>query len=116
MYSYQLKFVVAEHKFDEFMDSLNFISSGIRGERGCVDFSLYRDLQNKDVYRVLGEWKTRRAIEAHFKRDSFSLLIGATRVLGEDFEMSIGETLEKGSYRLAQKKIPLRPKKGKTAG
>ncbi len=93
---YQLKIVVAEKKFDEFIDSLRFLSSGIRKEKGCLLFNLYRDLEKKDAYRLLGEWKTRQAMEAHFKREKFSVLIGAARVLGEDFEMSIGEPVEKG--------------------
>ena len=107
MFLYQLKLVVAEKKLDEFIDSLRFISSDIRKEKGCHDFSLYRDFEKKDAYRVLGEWKTRRTMETHFKRGKFSVLIGAARVLGEDFEMSIGETLEKGSYQFAQEKISL---------
>ena len=113
MFLYQLKIVVAEKKRDEFIDSLRFLSNGIREEQGCLDFGLYRDLQNKDVYRVLGKWRTRQAMEAHFKRERFPVLIGAARVLGEDFEMSIDETLEKGSYQFAQKKISLHPEKGK---
>jgi quinol monooxygenase YgiN len=108
-----LKLVVAEKRIDEFIDSLRYISSGIREEEGCLAFSLYKDLQKKDAYHVLGEWKTRQAMEAHFKRKNFSVLIGAARVLGEDFEMSIDKTLEKGSYPLAQKKISLQPGKGK---
>jgi len=103
--SYQLKLVVAEKKLDEFVDSLRYLSSEIREEQGCLDFSKYRDLEKQDVYRILGEWKTRQDMEGHFKREKFSVLIGAARVLGEDFEMSIGETLEKGSYRFAREKI-----------
>ena len=113
MFSYQLKLVVAENKLDELIDSLRNLSCGIREEQGCLDFSLYRDLEKNDSYRVSGEWKTRQAMEAHFRREKFSVLIGAARVLGEDFEMSIGETLEKGSYQFAQKKISLHPEKGK---
>ena len=109
MFLYQLKLAVADKKLDEFIDSLHFLSSGIREEQGCLDFSLCRDLEKKDTYRVLGEWKTRQAMEAHFKRDKFSVLIGAARVLAEDFEMSIGETLEKGSYPFAQEKIAVHP-------
>ena len=109
MFLCQLKIVVAESKLDEFIDSLRFISSEIRQEEGCLDFSLYRDLEKKDVYRVIEEWKTRQAMEEHFKRENFSVLIGAGRVLGEDFEMSIGETLEKGTYQFAQEKISLHP-------
>ena len=113
MFLYQLKLVVAENKLDELIDSLRNLSSGIREEQGCLDFSLYRDLEKKDTYRVSGEWQTRQAMEAHFRREKFSVLIGAARVLGEDFEMSIGETLEKGGYQFAQKKISLHPEKGK---
>ena len=104
MFLFQLKLVVPENRLNEFIDSLRHLSSGIREEQGCLDFSLYRDLEKKDAYRVLGEWKTRQAMEAHFKRENFSVLIGAGWVLGEDFEMSIGETLEKGSYQFAQEK------------
>ena len=46
-------------------------------------------------------------MEAHFKREEFSVLIGAARVLGEDLEMSISETLEKGGHQFAKEKISL---------
>ena len=113
MFSYQLKLVIEEKKLDEFINALRFLSSGFREEEGCLDFSLFRDLQKKDAYRVLGEWKTRQAMEAHFKRKKFKVLIGAARVLGKNLEMSIGETLEKGAYQFAQEKISLLPGKGK---
>ena len=62
MFFYQLKLVVAKNKLEEFVDSLGFLSSGIREEEGCLDFSFYKDLEKKDTYRVLGEWKTRQEI------------------------------------------------------
>ena len=110
MVTYQLRMVVTEKKFDEFIESLLSLSSGIRKEEGCLDFSLHRDLEKKDAYRVLGEWKTPQAMEKHFKHKLFPVLIGAAKVLGRDFEMSIGETLEKGSFQLAKEKITLHPK------
>jgi len=114
MITYHLRIVVPEKKFDEFIESLLSLSSGIRKEEGCLDFYLYRDLEKKDVYSVVGEWRTRQAMEKHFKQNLFSVLIGAAKVLSKDFQMNIGETLEKGSYQLAREKITLPPKKGKT--
>ena len=114
MVSYQLKIVVVENDFDEFIDSLLSISGGIRKEKGCLDFCLYRALIKKDSYIVLVEWKTHQAMEKHFKHKLFTVLIGVSKVLGKDFEITIGETLEKGSYQLAREKITLNPKKGKT--
>ena len=105
MFLYQLKLVVAEKKFDEFIDSLRNLSSEIRKEQGCLDFNFYMDLEKKDTYRVSGEWQTRQAMEAHFMREKFSVLVGAARVLSGDFEMRIGETLEKGNSQFAKEKI-----------
>ena len=48
-----------------------------------------------------------------FQGHKFSVLIGAARLLGEDFEMRIAETLEQGSYQLAQEKVSRYPGKGK---
>lgn len=108
----QLKITVAEQKLDEFIDTLRSLADEIRKEDGCLYFSFYRDLTRKEVYRVSGEWKSRQAMEAHFKRKQFTVLIGAARVLGEDFEMSIGQTLERGRYRFAQEKTSLQIEKG----
>jgi quinol monooxygenase YgiN len=116
MVTYQFRVVVAENKFDEFIESLFSLSSGIRKEQGCLDFSMYRDLEKKDVYSVIGEWKTRQAMEKHFKHKLFPVLIGAAKVLSKDFEFNINETLEKGSYQLAKNKITLHPKKGEAKG
>jgi len=113
MFYYQLNFVVRQDKFDEFIDALYSLSKGIQNEHACHEVGLYRDLQKRDDYRFHVEWKTRQAMEGHFKREQFSVLIGAAKVLGEDFEMSIGETLEKGSYQFAQEKISLDPGKDK---
>ena len=114
MVLYQLRMVVEKEKLDEFIESLISLSSGIRNEEGCLDFNFFRDLERKDAYSVFVEWKTRQAMEKHFKHKLFSVLIGAAKVLSKDFEMSIGETLEKGSYQLAKEKITLHPKMGKT--
>ena len=111
---YRLRIVIAENNFDEFVDSLFSLLSGIRKEEGCLDFSLYKDLEKKNVYSVIGEWKTHQVMEKHFKQKLFSVLIGAAKVLGKDFQMNVGETLEKGSYQLAREKITLHPKKAET--
>ena len=66
MFLYQLKLDVPENNLDEFIDPLRHLSSEIREEQGCLDFSLYRHHAKKEAYRVLGKWKTRQAMEAHF--------------------------------------------------
>ena len=84
-----------------------------RKEEGCLDFTLYRDLEKENTYGVIAEWKTQLDMEKHFKRNNYSVLISAAKVLGEDLEKQIGETLETGNIQMAQEKIKLQPNKGK---
>jgi hypothetical protein len=44
-------------------------------------------------------------MEKHFKTQNFEVLIGAARVLGETFEMNIGEAQKTGGFKLAREQI-----------
>ena len=105
MHLYQLSIVIKGNKLDEFVESISSIMSRFRQEKGCLDYSLYRDVEKHKNYIVVGEWRTRLAMEKHFKGKDFSVLIGAARVLAETHEISINETLEKGDFKLAKEKI-----------
>ena len=113
MISYQLRIVIKKNKLDEFIESLLSMLDDFRKEEGCLDFILYRDLEKTNTYGVIAEWKTQLDMDKHFKRNNYSVLIGAANVLGEDLEMKIGETLETGNSQMAREKIQLQPKTGK---
>ena len=76
-------------------------SRKIRKEKDCLAYSVYRDFEKENTYSVVGEWKTRKAMEKHFQTDDFEVFIGGARVLGDAFEMNITEVKEKGGYKLA---------------
>ncbi len=101
MLLYQIKIVIKKHKTDEFVDNLCTLSRGFRKEKGCLGYSVYRDFEKENTFSVIGEWKTRKAMETHFQTHDFEVFIGAARVLGDAFEMNITEVKEKGGYKLA---------------
>ena len=113
MISYQLRIVIKKNKLDEFIESVLSMSDEFRKEEGCLDFNLYRDLEKENTYCVIFEWKSQLDMDKHFKRNNYSVLIGAAKILGEGLEMKIGETLETGNTQMAREKIQLQPKKGK---
>ena len=98
---YHAKMVVKEYKTDEFIGCIRSLLPEFRKEKGCLEYSLYRDIEKENTYSVVGEWKTRKAMEKHFQTLDFEVLIGAARVLGDAFEMNITEVKEKGGYKLA---------------
>ena len=105
MRCYQIKIVVKQFKTDEFVKSMRSFARRIRKEKGCLGYSVYRDFEKENTYSLIGEWKTRQAMETHFKTLNFEALIDAARVLGETFEMSLVEVLESGGFKLPREKI-----------
>jgi quinol monooxygenase YgiN len=102
---YQIKIVIKPYKTDEFVKSTRSFARKIRKEKGCLDCSVYRDSEKENTFSVIGKWRTRQAMEKHFKTQNFEVLIGAARVLGETFEINIAEVLETGCFELAKKQM-----------
>ena len=90
-------------------------SRKIRKEKGCLGYNVYRDSDKDNTYSLVGEWKTRPAMEKHFRTQNFEVLIGAARVLGETFEMNIAEVLETGGFMLAREQIASQQKESAEA-
>ena len=116
MHFYQIKIVIKRYKTDEFVESMRSFSRRIRKEKGCLGYSVYRDSEKEKTYSVVGEWKTRPAMEKHFKTQNFEVLIGAARVLGETFEMNIAEVLKTGDFKLAKEQIASQDKVSEEEG
>jgi quinol monooxygenase YgiN len=104
----QLKIVIKPYKTDEFVKSIRSFAREICREKGCLGYSVYRDIEKENTFSVIGEWRTRPAMEKHFQTRYFELIIGAAKVLGDTFEMNIAEALESGDFKLAKEQIALR--------
>lgn len=92
------------------------ILSNIRKEKGCLDFSVYRDSEKENAYILVGEWNTRKAMDEHFQTHEFEVLIGAARVLGESFTMNIAEVSKTGGFELAREQIASQQRRSAEAG
>ena len=105
MLIYQLRIEIMPYKTDEFVNSMRSFSRRICKQKGCLDFNVYQDSDKENTYILVGEWKTRQAMEKHFQTHEFELLIGAAKVLGETFAMNIAEVVETGGFELAREQI-----------
>ena len=105
MYMYVMKIVIKPQKTVEFDNTLRSISRNFLKAKGCLVYSVYRDTEKKNTFMVVGEWQTRQAREKHFKTHDYAVLIGAARVLSENFEMDIAEVTKSGSLELAREQI-----------
>ncbi len=102
MLIYQIKVKTKPYKSDEFAKSIHSLLLKIRNQTGCLGYSLYQDSEKENTYTLIGEWKTRQAMEKHFQTHDLEVLIGAARVLGETFEMKVAEIVKAGGLELAR--------------
>ncbi len=72
---------------------------------GCLDYRVYQDLDEEHAFCIVAEWETHETMQKHFLTQNFVVLIGAARVLGETFEINIGEVLKTGGFKLAKEQI-----------
>ena len=100
---YQIKIVIQQYKTDEFVDNLGSLLSGFRKEIGCLDYSVYQDIDEEHVFCIVAEWETHEAMQKHFLTQKFEVLIGSARVLGETFEMMMTEGLKSGGFEWISK-------------
>ena len=63
---------------------------------------MYRDVEQEHIYCMVGEWKTRHALDHYFQTREFEVLLGAARVLGESFTMEITEVVHAGDFEFAR--------------
>jgi quinol monooxygenase YgiN len=102
MFSYLIKVDLKRYKSNEFIANLKSIAPQIRREKECLGYWLCSNCEEERVYTVMGEWKTKQAMENHFQTRDFQVFVGAARVLGKTFEMKIFKTLQTGGVELAK--------------
>ena len=110
---YQLRIDIKPFKANEFLKSMQSFSNNILEQKGCLSFTVYQDSGKQNTFGIATEWKTRRAMEDHFRTNEFQVLIGAARVLGEAFSMSLAKVLNTGGIELAGKLMKAQGKKAK---
>jgi quinol monooxygenase YgiN len=113
MHIYQLKIDIKPYKADEFLKSMQSFSSSIHEQKGCLSFTVYQDSGKQDTFSIVGEWKTRKAMEDHFRTNGFQVLVGAARVLGEAFSMMLAKVSNTGGLELSDELMEARSQKGK---
>jgi quinol monooxygenase YgiN len=104
MYCCLIKIVVKKYKKEEFIKSMRSFQTQIRKQRGCLSYNVYQDSEDENTYRLIGEWKTRQAMEKHFQTREYELLLGAARVLGEEFAIETTEVSKRAKKQITSRK------------
>ena len=56
---------------------------------GCLSFGVFCDIEDKNRFSLLGEWKTRKDLNHHLASHQFSVLLGTKGLLCEPPDIQI---------------------------
>jgi quinol monooxygenase YgiN len=56
---------------------------------GCISFGVFCDIEDKNCFRLLGEWETREKLDHHIASPQFGVLLGTQALLCKPLETRI---------------------------
>jgi len=80
---------VKKNKRDEFLNTLMTLAKRFNHARGCIAFHLARDLENENLFQLIGEWRTQQNYDKHLNSPEFEVLQGAIRILGLSHQIRV---------------------------
>ena len=76
-------------KRTEVIQTLLSMIGPTENERGCLNIHAFRDIEDKNGFDLILEWKTREDLENYIKSDRFSVLLGTKSLLFEPPQIQI---------------------------
>jgi quinol monooxygenase YgiN len=80
---------VIPEKQQELVQTLTSMNRSMEIEAGCLSYSLFCNIENKNRLTLLEEWQTRKKLDHHFKSEIFTVLLGTKSLLVEPHGIQI---------------------------
>lgn len=80
---------VLPEKQKEVMQTLLSMVEPPGKKSGYLNYGIFRDIEDKNVFNLISEWKTRQDLDDHIKSYRFSVLLGTKSLLCEPLKIQI---------------------------
>ena len=78
-----LRMTVRPGRRNDLAETIRGMLEPTRVERGCISYCLYEDIENKNTFVLVEEWKTRDDLEKHVRTDNYRRLLVLMDLLSE---------------------------------
>ena len=72
--------------------SSNGLIQNLRHEKVCIQYSIRESVNSTNEFFIESEWKSLEELEAHFKSNCYSVLLGAIHILCNSSEMETSDS------------------------
>jgi quinol monooxygenase YgiN len=80
---------VLPEKQKEVMQTLLSLVEQPEKEKGCLNYGVFSDVENKNVFNVISEWENRQHLDRYINSNRFSVLLGTKSLLCEPLKIQI---------------------------
>ncbi len=80
---------VLPEKQKEVLQTLLSLIEPSEKEAGCLNYGVFSDVEDKNVFNVISEWENRQHLDQHIKSDRFSVLLGTKSLLYKPLKIQI---------------------------
>ncbi|TKB26243.1 hypothetical protein FCL47_10945 [Desulfopila sp. IMCC35006] len=71
----------------EIIQTIKGLADQVVKDEGCTSADFYQDMENKDIFYLLEEWKTIEDLERYLNSRSLAVLLGLDNLLAERLEI-----------------------------
>jgi len=76
-------------KRTEMMQTLLSMIEPAGAEKGCLNYKVFCDIEEKTVFNLIEEWETREDLDRHIRSERFGVLLGTKSLLTKPMKMKI---------------------------
>ena len=76
-------------KQKELVQTLLSMTAPMEKTAGCLSFTLYCDMEDRNYLMLFEEWQTRKELDYHLRSEIFSVLLGTKSLLTENHGIHI---------------------------
>ena len=81
-----LRMIVRAERRRDLLETMRGALEPARVERGCLNYRLYEDVEDRNAFVLLEEWETQQDLERHIRTDNQRRLLALMDLLSEQPE------------------------------
>ena len=82
-----LRMIVRPEKRNDLLETMRGMLEYVRVERGCLSYRLYEDVEDRNTFVLVEEWKTQNDLERHIRTDNHHRLMALMDLLSRQPEL-----------------------------
>jgi len=97
-----LRMIVQPERRHDLLETIRGMREPVRVERGCLSYRLYEDVEDKNIFVLIEEWKTQNDLENHILTDNHRRLMALMDFLSKQPELHFNTVSHTAGFELIE--------------